>query len=203
MSTKKIRSAGDGCLLIPLVVVAGYWVRISSFPAARLALSADRRCTLEFHRWYSGRCVLSCYEHGSCVGTTRLSSGWLTDPIAFFPGPDENTVLCFSWGDTTDAAFTVDFTERHRSGAAIPKRLADVVDWSAFGVRACTRREVDFTAHYLKTVDQQELAHRSRMDSGSAQVRADLLKFLLWATGERDYQDPILKDAIPQLLPEG
>ena len=203
MSTKKRRFGGCGCLAILLaVVMAAYWGRVSSFPTARVTLSANRRCTLEFHRWYSGRCVLSCYENGVCVGTTRLCTGWLTDPIAFFPGPNENTVVCFSWGDTTDAAFTVDLTGRHPSGAAIPTRLADVVDWSAFEVRACTRREVDFTVHYIKTADQTDLARLSRMGSGSEQVRADLLKFLLWATGERDYRDPVLKDAIPQLMPE-
>ena len=122
------------------------------------------------------------YENGLCTGTVRLSGGLLADPLAFFPGPDANTVLCLSWLDITNAAFTVDFAKRNPRGVTIPEQLEDAVDWSAFEVRACTRREVDFTEQYLKTVDRQTLSHLVRGGSGSEEERQNMLKFLHSAT---------------------
>ena len=84
---------GIGAVILAFAVSA--WVRFSSFPPAYMELPGNRRCVLEFHHWYSGRYVLFYYEHGVCTGTVRLSGGLLTDPLAFFPGPDGNTVLSF------------------------------------------------------------------------------------------------------------
>ena len=178
-----------GCLAILLAIggivlafVVTVWVKFSSFPPAYLSLPDHRRCVLEFHHWYSGRYVLSYYDNSTCIGTVRLSGGLLTDPLGFFPGPDGNTVLCLSWLDITNAAFTVDFTKRHPRGATIPEQLEDAVDWSAFEVRACTQREVDFTRQYLRTVDRQTLAHLVRGGSGSEAERQNMLEFLRSAT---------------------
>ena len=66
---------------------------------------------------------------------------------------------------------------------AIPEKLEDAVDWSAFEVRACTHREVGFTRQYLLTVDPRTLSHlvRGPVDDPE-KTRQNLLRFLLEAT---------------------
>ena len=185
---------------VVLAVTATEWIRFSSFPPAYMELPGNRRCVLEFHHWYSGRYVLSYYESGVCTGTVRLSGGILTDPLAFFPGPDGNTVLCLSWLDVTNAAFTVDFTKRNLRGVKIPERLEDAVDWSTFEVRACTHHEVDFTRQYLSAVDRGTLSHLVRDCTDPEKARQNMLRFLYSATTPNLYGTDL--NARAQIAPE-
>ena len=176
-----------------------------SIPIGHLALSKDRQCKLEFHQWYTGRCILSYYENNVCVGTVRLHSDFFNNPIAFFPGPDGNSVICFSFLDTTYAVFTVDLSTRNsrEGGNSLQLRVPDepVVDRSDFKVRACTAKEVDFVSQYIQTVDLSTLANLVR--GGATQnTRKNMLTHLTWATNQNNWQDPVLKYAKPQIMPE-
>jgi hypothetical protein len=165
--------------------ILAWWVYIS-VPVAHLSFSKDRYCTLEFHQWSTGRCVLSYDENGVCVGTVRLHSDLLNNPIAFFPGPDGESVVCLSDLDTMGVAFIVDFSKRDRNGVVIPERLRDPgeesVDRSDFEVRACTRKEVDFVAQYIKTTDPKTLSNLVRWGTTAPQTRENMLNFLKFAT---------------------
>ena len=193
-------------VLVVLAIIA-FWSYLS-ISVGRLALSKERRCELVFHEWLTGRCVLSYYENGICLGKVRLNNDIFITPQAFFPGPDGKSVVCLSWPDTFYAAFTVDFTKRNDKGVIIPPRLQlpgqEAVDFSNFEVRACTRKEVDFVYNYIKTVDLNTLSHLVRWSEWGTteETREGMLRCLIWATTPRDYRDPVLKYAAPLILPE-
>jgi hypothetical protein len=179
------------------------WIYIS-IPVAHVSLSKNSHCKLEFHQLLTGKCILSYYVAGTCMGTTTLHSDLLNNPLACFPGPDEKSVICLSDLDTFQAAFTVDFTKRNNKGTAIPPRLQEpgqeAVDHSDFEVRACTYEEVDFVKQYIKTVDLSTLSNCIRWGA-RPETRQGVLKFLIYATTPNNWQDPVLKDAHPLMLP--
>jgi len=191
-------------MAVPFMIVLAGWIYFS-LPVAHLSFSKDRRCEMEFHQWYTGRCILSYYENDVPVGTVRLHSDFFDNPIAFFPGPDGRSVICFSFLDTTYAAFTVDFTKRNQKGVYVPLllRVPDepVVDHSDFEVRACTAKEVAFVGHYIKTVDLATLSNLVR-NGTTPETREDMLRHLAWSTHLPDRGDPVLKYAKPQILSE-
>jgi hypothetical protein len=156
-----------------------------------------------FYQWYAGRCVLSYYEKAACVGTVLLHSDIFDNPMAFFRGPDEHSVVCFSCLDTSHTAFTVDFTRRNgqESIHSLPLKVtsAPVVDRSNFEVRACTTQEVDFVRHYIETADLATLSGLwGARPLPTPEVRQNLLNFLESATTTNHAKD----DAHPQVLPE-
>ena len=193
-----------GCLSLCLLLVAGPWFWISRFPQADVQLSDNRRCTLQWHRWYSGSTVLSCYQNGARTGTTELINGLFEHPWAMFPGPDGNTVVCFSILDMTYATFAVDVTKPNNDPKFTQLHLRvpvePVLERSDFLVRACTAEEVKLVAEYIKTTDSRTLA-RSVRGGVSAETREDLLTYLTWSTTPYNSKDPVLKFAKPQILP--
>lgn len=169
------------------------WIYVS-IPVSHFSFSKDRYCKMEFHQWLTGRCVLSYYENSVCVGTVRLHSDLLNNPVAFFPGMDGESVVCFSYLDTTWAAFTVDFTKQDNNGVVIPERLRDpgqeAVDRSDFEVRACTRKEVNFVEQYIKTVDSNTLSNLVIRGSTAPETRRNLLTFLVMASDMKPQMPP-------------
>jgi len=147
-----------------------------------------------FYQWYTGRCVLSYHEKDACVGTVLLHSDIFDNPMAFFPGPDGHSVVCFSYRDTTYTAFTVDFTRRDGQESIdslpLPVTSEPVVAHSEFEVRACTTKEVDFVWHYIETADLATLSGLvGARATESAQVRQNLLYFLESATTTNNAKD--------------
>jgi hypothetical protein len=184
-----------------------YWCWLSS-EVARVTWSTDRYCKLEFHQWYSGQSILSYYEKGTRIGFVKLNNDFLNDPLAMFPGPDGKSVVCLSWPDTFDAAFTVSFSTYSKKGVVIPDRLKldgqEAVDFSNFPVRACTTREVEFVRHFIQNADDKTLISclRWQVPESTAEKRADTLRFLAWATSPNDWRDSVLKDGSPLILPD-
>ena len=176
-----------------------WWISISR-PVAELSLAQGRHCKMQFHQWWTGKCVLTCDENGGRLGTATLATGLLTHPWAAFPGPDGSTVICFSRLDTTYAAFTVDVTKRNPKGATIPRKLEMTVDFSNFDVRACSADEVAFVANLIRA-SPPSLSNLSRWGFSSPQSRENALSFLKFATTRYDANDAVLKEAKPQILP--
>jgi len=196
------RSWGKRLALLFLSVVISafliWWVSISR-PVAELSLPQKLHCRMQFHRWWTGKCVLSCEENGVRAGTTTLATGLFTHPWAAFPGPGGNTVICFSRLDNTYAVFTVDVAKRNPKGVSIPPKLEGTVDFSNFEVRACSTDEVAFVANLIRTA-APSLSNLSRWGLSSPQSREDALLFLKLATTRYDENDPVLKEARPQIL---
>ena len=171
---------------------------------ARVDLSENRRCTLEFCRWYSGGCVLTCYQNSACTGTVDLVSGLLEHPWAMFPGPDGNTVICFSRLDTTYAAFAVDMTKPNDdpqfTRLHLQVRVEPVIERSDFLVRACTAKEVEHVRQYIQTAGLSILA-KSVKGGVSDEGRRNLLAVVTWSTTPYNWKDPVAKLARPQILP--
>jgi hypothetical protein len=201
MVKKKFYRCLAGLSAVLLVTFLSFWVYISS-QVAHLSLSKDRYCKMQFHQWYTGRCVLSYFDNGICLGTVILDNGFLTDPWAIFPGPDGKSVVCLSELDLTDAAFTVNFTKCSNQGVTIPMGLQDAVDRSDFEVRACTRKEVNFVENFIKTADSSVVAGCLRGGLTPSYTREDWVNYFRCATSPNDWRDPVLKDAKPQILPE-
>jgi hypothetical protein len=199
--------AAAASAIIVVVLLVAWWAKVST-EVAHVTFSNNRYCKLQFHQWNTGRSVLSYYENGICIGVVQLNNDLFNDPLAMFPGPDGQSVVCLSWPDTYNAAFTVDFSKRSPGGMPIPKRLQlysqEAVDFSNFKVRACTPEEVDFVRDYIKRVDLKTFASCTRWGASGAteDQREDALRFLTWATSPNNWQDPILKDAVPLILPE-
>lgn len=173
---------------------------------ARVDLAENRLCTLEYCRWYSGGCVLSCYQNEVCTGTVDLVSGLLEHPWAMFPGRDGNTVICFSRLDTTYAAFTVEVTKPNDdpqfARLHLQVRVEPVIERSDFVVRACTAKEVQFVRQYVQTTDLGTLA-RSVKGGLTAEKRHNLLTVVAWSTGVYGPGETVDKNAHPQILPGG
>lgn len=189
-----------GLLFLALISVFSFWWASISRPVADISLSQGRHCKMQFHQWYTGKCVLSCYEDGVRIGKATLTTGFFTHPWAMFPGPDGKSVVCFSWLDTTYAAFTVDLAKRNPEGVTIPRKLGGTVDFSNFDVRACSTGEVEFVANFIRTAGPN-LFNLSRWGLRSPQSKENALLFLKLATTPNDWNDPVLKDAKPQILP--
>lgn len=187
--------------LVTFVSCALWWIYIS-WPVASVKLSEGRSCRMQFHQWYTGRCVLSYYENSTCLGTTKLALGLFTHPWAVFPGPEGKSAVCLSWLDNTYTAFAVDYSKGRRKKVVIPDKLQEAVDESDFEVRACSRREVEFVADFIRTTDSQLLSSVLRGGLEPNESREDVLRFLRWATEPNNYRDPVLKGAKPQILPE-
>jgi hypothetical protein len=191
------------CFILPMILAFAGWIYLS-LPVAHLSLSKTQRCTLEFHRWYSGSCMLSYYENDNRAGTVKLHSDYFNNPIAFFPGRDGHSVICFSFLDTTYATFVIDFTKRnaHPDVIDLPLvvRAEPVVDRSDFAVRPCTEEEVDRLAQFLRTTDLFSLSHLVR-GSVTSETREDLLKHLEWSTGRWVSASTDLQFSKPQILP--
>jgi hypothetical protein len=191
---------------LPMMLI-GWWAEVS-MEVAHVTFSRDRYCKLQFHQWSTGKSILSYFDRGSCVGVVELNNDLFDDPLAMFPGPGGMSIVCLSWPDTFDGAFTVDLSEYSHDGVHIPPRLRlegqRAVDFSNFKVRACTAKEVEFVRHYIETVDLKTFASCTRWGSSGAteKQRAATLRFLTWATSPNDWRDPILKDAKPLILPE-
>ena len=187
-----------------LLLFAGPWFWISRFSQADVSLSDHRRCTLEWHRWYSGNTVLSCYQDGTRTGTVKLINGLFEHPSTMYPGPDGNTVVCFSILDTTYATFAVDVTKPNDDPrfTRLHLRVTDepVVEPSDFLVRACTVKEVEFVTEYIKTTNLKTLSMSVR-GGMSDTTREDLLTYLEWSTTPYNWKDPVAKLAKPQILP--
>jgi hypothetical protein len=186
------------------VLLFAWWADVSR-QVAHVTFSKDRYCKLQFHQWYSGRSILSYYENGACVGHVQLNNDLFNDPLAMFPGPDGRSVVCLSWPDTFDAAFTVDFSKRSSAGCTIPERLRlegqEAVDFSNFEVRACTTKEVEFVRRFIRNADLKTLGDCIR-NKATEEARQDTLTFLAWATSPNNWTDPVLKNAAPLLLPD-
>ena len=148
--------------------------------------------------------MLSCYQDGVRTGTAELINGLFEHPWAMFPGPDGDTVICFSILDTTYATFTVDVTKPNddprfaRLHLRVP--VEPVVERSDFLVRACTVKEVDYLAEYIKTTDLKTLS-KSLRGGASTETREDLLTYLAWSTTPYNWKVPVSKFAKPQILP--
>ena len=186
------------------LIIASPWFWICHWRAAHVNLSDNRRCTLEYCRWYSGGCVLSCFQNDVRTGTVDLVSGMLEHPWAMFPGPDGNTVICCSILDTTYAAFTVDVTKLNddpqftRLHLQVP--VEPVIERSDFLVRACTAKEMEFVRQYVQTVDLNTLG-KSMKGGAITETRKNVLTYLTWSTSPNNWQDPVTKFAKPQILP--
>jgi hypothetical protein len=168
-----------------LLLCAAFWFYVS-IPVARVELSKDTYCRMEFHQWQTGNCILSYYENGVRAGIVGIHSTLLDNPLAVFPGPDGMSAICISWTDTYYAMFTVDFTRADKNGFVVPKEFQDswdegLVDFSNFKVRACTWTEVDFVKNYIQTSNFNTLANSVR--GGLAPPgRPYLLKLVEWST---------------------
>jgi hypothetical protein len=208
MVKKKSHPWVIGAFAVFMAIFLFGWVDLSS-QVAHLSLSKNRSCKVEFCQWYSGRCVLSYYENGVCVGTAEMDMGAFTHPWMAFPGQDGKSVIFFSELDTTSAVFTVDFTKWNPQGVAIPDRLQDVVNRSDFEVRACTKKEVNYVADYIAMAKLTTLSdlRGGGPTWGAASARGNsphlmperefLLNYLKYATS-----DGRLYGADSQILPE-
>jgi len=185
------------------VLLAGW--SYMSIPVAQISLSENRHCSLVFHEFLTGKCVLSYYKNNTRVGTVVLHSDLLNNPLAIFPGPDGQTVVCLSDLDTFQAAFTIDLTNQNNNGVAIPDWLRkpdqEAVDRSDFLVRACTKNEVEFVANYIKTANMASLSNCVRWGA-SRETREAYREFLICATTPHDWRDSLLKHASPLMLPQ-
>ena len=137
------------------------------------------------------------------MGTVLLHSDIFDNPMAFFPGPDGHSVVCFSYLDASYTAFTVNFTSRDRRESinSLPLQVTSepVANRSDFEVRACTTKEVDFVRRYIETEDLATLSGLlGARATEIAQVRQNLLYFLESATTTINAKN----DAHPQVLPE-
>ncbi len=166
----------------------------------RVTLAEHTECRVRFYRWCSGDCVLDFYRDGVRFGGTTLNRGLFEHPWAVFPGPHGQSVVCFSWLDTTFAAFSVDL--RRRSDATVPRILEEAVAGSDFPVRACTRAEVDFVADLITHADPDCWASHLYADKIPADLERDrCLSFLRLATTPDLWRDHSLHGAPPQILP--
>ena len=199
-AVKFIMKAAWAAGLLVVIFIIWSWVCVST-QVARVTFSQDRYCRLQFHEWNSGRAVLSYYEKGALVGRVQLNNDLFNDPLAMFPGPDGHSVVCLSWPDTFDTAFTVDFSKYNREGVKIPERLRlggqEVVDFSNFEVRACTTAEVNFVRHFIEGTDLKTLGLCTRWGSPATEdTRKYTLHFLGWATAR------VNGEGAPLILPE-
>ena len=168
-------------------------------------LSKGCSCDLSASAFYTSDGVVSYSENGVCIGRTFLSNDFLYDPLAIFPCPDNHSVVCMSWPDTFEAAFTIDFSKRSPNVDRIPDPLQGVaVDSSDFEVRACTTDEVAYVKDFIRTADLKTFAACIR-SVPSAEVdhnRQKVIDFLTMATAMHDWRDPLMKNASPLLVAE-
>jgi hypothetical protein len=129
-----------------LACYAAVSAKVVSFP-----LGQGGQCRWELNKWYNARCVLSYYENGIRKGILRTDKGLFTWPVAVFPGPANNTIICLYELDTTVAIFTVDLGQVSPKGIPPPERLADTILFSNFRARACTHAEVNYLRNYLSS----------------------------------------------------
>jgi hypothetical protein len=182
------------------------WWLTKSARFSQVMLSEHAYCKVHFYYWRSGNCTLDFYRDGVRVGGTTLGRGLFTHPWAVFPGPAGQSVICFSWLDTTFAAFSVDLRQRpeqkDNSGVQVPPALAEAVNRSDFPVRACTPAEVLFVADLIARATPSSWASHLYVDEVAPdQEKQRCLSFLRLATTPGLWRDPSLHGAPPQILP--
>ncbi len=190
-----------GCLttVIVLACLLLSWWLIKAARVWQVALTENSYCRVHFYCWYSGDCTLDFYRDGAHVGRTVLGRGLFTHPWAVFPGPDGQSVVCFSWLDATFAAFTVDL--RQRTDAAVPRVLEEAVERSDFPVRACTHVEVEFVADLIADAEPSHWASHLYVDELPADLERDRCQsFLRLATMPNLWRNRSLDGAPPKIL---
>lgn len=147
--------------------------------------------------------MIDYLQGGALRGKAVLRAGLFTHPFAVIPGQDRNVLICFSELDTTYAVFAIDLKSIQPNGVSIPSTLSETVDFSQLSLRACTKSEVAFIDNFVRSTDLPELSRYVYGGLHSEIQRAEFLCFLVLATSENNWRDPQLKDAKPQILPEG
>ncbi len=203
------RPRADGCVTLAVTLAAlswGGWL-FKSAHSWRVELSEHDECVVRFYEWRSGNCLLEFYHDGTRLGGTTLDRGLLSHPWAVFPGPDGQSVICFSSLDLTFAAFSVDLRSRPVPGAsgdgvAVPRDLDEAVIRSDFPVRACTPAEVAFVADLIAQASPSRWASHLSVDALPPEAERDrCLSFLRLATTPNLWRDPSLHGAPPHILP--
>jgi hypothetical protein len=175
------------------------WWIYKSFPETGFFGVGNEKCRVQFHQWYSGRCVITRFKDDRSQGKTILSEGLFTHPFAVIPGPDSRSLICFSRLDTTFAVFAVEIQRRPSGEVKIADRFKQVVDFTEFPVRTCTTHEVDFVADLIGKTELSQLSKYVYGGVKSETQRANLARFLRRATTMPDLREP---NARPQFLPE-
>ena len=188
-----------------LLLIVVPWVAISS-KVIHFSLAKDREYRWELNRWYSGRCMFSYYEGGVRRGVVRTYKGLFEWPIAVFPGPDVESVICLYELDTTVAVFVIDLTKQSATGIPPPERLRDTVLYSNFGTRACTKAEVAYLRNYISSNSSTLWKNAFKLCGqrfAPAQAKQDLLRTVALGTIPYEERDVTWRDySKPQLLPE-
>lgn len=135
--------------LAPLAL--GAWLYKSSF-SDRVDLNERDHARVWFYDRASANCRIEFFRDGRLRGRTMLLRGPFYHPMLVIPGPLGRSVVCFSWMDTTYAAFAVDLRDLPaRPGVPrVADRLLDGVGHSDFPVRACTPAEAEFARDVLR-----------------------------------------------------
>jgi hypothetical protein len=201
---KPVKAIACICAIVLAMAVSAISWKLTHPQVARVTFAPSRYCLMEVYPFYTRGGVISYYENGRRVGSVKLSNDFLYDPLAIFAGPDGHSIICLSWPDTFDAAFTIDFSQPNTQGDLVENRLRNiVVDSSDFEARACTTREVAFVRHFLETSSLKTLASCTRWGANgeTEDTRQYLLFFLKVSTSVRGGPDPDLKDSSPLILP--
>lgn len=146
-----VRGIAKATLLMAVALVVTVWILLSR-KVVQVSLGEGRECSWQLNQWYSGRCILSCYEHGIRKGFVRTAKGLVEWPIAAFPGLLPNTVIVIHELDNTIAVFTIDLTNSDPKAVPPPASLSTTVLFSNFKVRACTQAEVGYAKEYISQV---------------------------------------------------
>jgi hypothetical protein len=190
-------------LLVIVGVVVIVWIAFSR-KVVELSLGDGVHCRWQLHQWYSGRCVLLCYEHGARKGIVQADKGLFQWPLAAFPGSEKHTIIPVYVLDNTIAVFVIDLKQYNADGIAPPSTLSTTVLFSSFKTRACTKAEVAYLKQLVS--DSHELSKNTfalndpRKDLATLKLR--LLKAIELGTkpneervGEEHYE------AQPQIRP--
>lgn len=194
-----------GILLIAVFVVVSVWIRFNR-KVVRIPIGEGRECIWQLNQWYSGWCVLSCYDKGVRSGIVRTSKGFFEWPIAAFPGLLPNTVIVIHELDATIAVFAIDLSQADPGSTRPPPALSTTVLFSNFKARACSQAEVAYAKKFIsETPSLCEFTFP--LNDCNAQpeaLRRGLLRALDMGTIPNEQRSGEFRyDAQPQIRPEG
>lgn len=102
---------------------------------------------------------LTYFENNKPVGEIRFDYGPESYPLGIFPGPDSQTIMCVYGTDLTIAIFAVELNKRSERAAPPPHGMfkSGIVKSTNFGLRRCTRAEVDQLMRLIDSANEGAL----------------------------------------------
>jgi hypothetical protein len=151
-----------GLVAFALAIVYVSWC-VTTPQVAKVSLSPTSYCEMRIPLFYTRGATIDYYQNHHRVGGLTMVNDFLFDQEAIYPGPDGHSVVCLSWPDTVEAAFTIDFSRRSRSSSPTDSRIREnLVEKTDFEVRACTTDEVASVRHFIQTADLKTFAACTR-----------------------------------------